>query len=69
MILRETRDPKYDFIFHIKHTDEKGRYIKRQEWEEDPRIERRQKSHSIPQMTKKSGMSLNVPNVAKSILS
>jgi len=44
MILWEIWDPKYDFIFHIEHTDEKGRYIKRFEWEEDPRIERRQKA-------------------------
>jgi hypothetical protein len=44
MILWEIWDPKYDFIFHIAHTDEKGRYIKQYEWEEDPRIERRQKA-------------------------
>jgi len=44
MILWEIWDPKYDFIFHIEHTDEKGRYIKRQKWEEDPRIERRQRA-------------------------
>ena len=44
MILWEIWDPNYDFIFHIEHTDEKGRYIKQYEWEEDPRIERRQKA-------------------------
>lgn len=44
MILWEIWDPKYDFIFHKEHTDEKGKYIKQYEWEEDPRIERRQKA-------------------------
>jgi hypothetical protein len=44
MILWEIWDPKYDFIFHKEYTDEKRKYIKQYEWEEDPRIERRQKA-------------------------
>ncbi|TDX42889.1 IS91 family transposase [Orenia marismortui] len=44
MILWEVWNPKYDFIYHVEHTDEKGRHIRRYLWEGDPRLERIQKA-------------------------
>lgn len=41
MVLYEIWHPKYDFLYHIEHTDDSGRYIKGNSWEEDPRYERR----------------------------
>jgi hypothetical protein len=40
MILWEIWSPRYDFIYHVYHTDKNGRYIKKYPWKEDPRHER-----------------------------
>lgn len=42
MILFEIWSPKHDFVYHVWHTDEKGKFVKRFIWEEDPRNARRQ---------------------------
>ncbi len=47
MVLYEIWSPKHDFIYHIEHTDEKGRHIKQYPWEEDPRIERRERAQRL----------------------
>ena len=52
MELWEIWHPEHDYIFHIEHTDEKGRYRKKYKWEEDPRNERkrlaRERGTTIP---------------------
>ncbi|SDM68561.1 Transposase zinc-binding domain-containing protein [Halanaerobium congolense] len=41
MVLYEIWHPLYDFLYHIEHTDDSGRYIKSNSWEVDPRYERK----------------------------